>query len=72
VLEGRARIVTRDGDDVTENFILGARQVLEIARKQDIAKVFLKAKSPSCGLAPQIGVMASLLKAEGFTIVEME
>jgi uncharacterized protein YbbK (DUF523 family) len=32
VLAGHARVITRDGLDVTGNFILGARQVLEIAR----------------------------------------
>lgn len=72
VMQGQARVVTRDGEDVTANFILGAKQVLEIARKQDITKVLLKAKSPSCGLAPQIGVLASLLQAQGYTVVEME
>jgi uncharacterized protein YbbK (DUF523 family) len=72
VLGGRARVVTREGADVTENFILGARQVLNIARKQEIATVFLKSRSPSCGLNPQIGVTAALLVAEGFRVVEME
>ena len=72
VLAGRARVITRDGSDVTENFIKGAGQVLKIARKQNIEKVFLKAGSPSCGLAPKIGVTAALLKAEGFFVVEME
>ena len=72
VLAGRARVITRDGIDVTENFILGARQVLEIAKQQQITKVFLKARSPSCGLNPRIGVTAALLQAEGFTVVEME
>jgi uncharacterized protein YbbK (DUF523 family) len=64
--------MTWDGDDVTENFILGAKQVLAIARQNDIAKVFVKARSPSCGLAPKIGVTAALLQKEGYVIVEME
>ena len=72
VLAGLARVITRDGSDVTENFIEGARQVLEIARQQKIEKVFLKARSPSCGLTPKIGVTAALLQAEGFFVVEME
>ena len=72
VLAGRARVVTRAGEDVTENFIQGARQVLEIAQQQDIAKMFLKTRSPSCGLNPKIGVAAALLQAEGFTVIEME
>ena len=72
VLAGRARVIARDGTDVTDNFIEGARQVLEIARSQDVAQIFLKARSPSCGINPKIGVMAALLKAEGFNLVEME
>ena len=72
VLAGKARVMTRGGLDVTESFILGARQVLEIARQQEIAKVFLKAGSPSCGLSPKIGVLAALLISEGYTVVEME
>jgi uncharacterized protein YbbK (DUF523 family) len=72
VLGGRARVITRAGEDVTDNFILGAKQVLEIARQQDIANVFLKARSPSCGMAPTIGVTAALLRAEGYPVVEME
>ena len=72
VLAGKARVISREGLDVTGNFILGARQVLEIARQQKITKVFLKARSPSCGLTPQVGVTAALLQAEGYLIVEME
>jgi len=72
VLAGKARVISREGLDVTGNFILGARQVLEIARQQNITKVFLKARSPSCGLTPQVGVASALLQAEGYLIVEME
>ena len=72
VLSGKAKVISRDGQDVTENFILGARQVLEIARQYEIAGIFLKAKSPSCGLTPKIGVTAALLKVEGYEVVEIK
>ena len=72
VLGGRAKVVNRDGLDVTANFIIGARQILEIARQQGITKVFLKAGSPSCGLTPRIGVTVALLQSEGYPIVELE
>jgi uncharacterized protein YbbK (DUF523 family) len=72
VLAGRARVLDRTGKDVTENFILGARQVLAIAREQDIAKVILKARSPSCGLVPKLGVTAALLQEQGYEIIELE
>jgi len=72
VLAGRARVITRAGEDVTGNFIRGAREVLKIAGQNDIARVILKSGSPSCGLAPKLGVTAALLQAEGYEIVEME
>lgn len=72
VLAGRARVVTRDGEDVTGNFILGARQVLEVARQQEITRIYLKARSPSCGLNPKTGVTAALLQQEGFAVLEIE
>jgi len=70
VLAGRAKVVTRDGNDVTENFIRGAQQVLKIAQSQKVDEILLKAKSPSCGLTPQLGVTAALLKQHGFTLTE--
>ena len=74
VLAGRARVITRDGIDVTASFILGARQVLAIARQLpvNIDRVILKARSPSCGLSPIRGVTAALLEEKGYEIVEME
>ena len=73
VLAGRARVITRDGTDVTENFIEGARQVLEIALRQKISGIFLKSGSPSCGLTPRLGVTAALLSQhKGFYIKEFE
>jgi len=72
VLACRARVITRDGHDVTESFILGARQVLAIARQQPVEGVILKARSPSCGLSPTIGVTAALLREEGYEVIEME
>jgi uncharacterized protein YbbK (DUF523 family) len=73
VLAGRARVVNKDGDDVTENFILGARQVLEIALRQKISGIFLKSGSPSCGLTPRLGVTTALLSQQkSFYIREFE
>jgi uncharacterized protein YbbK (DUF523 family) len=72
VLAGCARVICRSGDDVTENFILGAKQVLQIAREQKVSKIILKAGSPSCGLHPKTGVTAALLQSEGFEVVEVD
>ena len=45
VMQGQARVVTREGEDVTENYILGARQVLKIARR---ANNITKARANIC------------------------
>ena len=70
VLSGNARVITREGDDVTAQFILGAQQVLTIAETQQVKAVFLKANSPSCGLSDPQGVTAALLEASGFQLQE--
>ena len=70
VLAGRARVVRKDGVDVTLEFILGAQQVLAIACAQPIAGAILKARSPSCGLAPLVGVTAALLISNGIAVQE--
>ena len=71
VLAGRTRVINRDGVDVTGNFILGAKQVVLIARQTRADRIILKAGSPSCGLYPKIGVTAALLQEEGFAVEEM-
>lgn len=70
VIAGRARVITRSGEDVTSQFITGAQQCLAIAQAQDIETAFLKSRSPSCGLYPQIGVTAALLQQHGIRIIE--
>ncbi|MEM3161731.1 MAG: DUF523 domain-containing protein, partial [Candidatus Bathyarchaeia archaeon] len=45
--EGRA--ITKSGRDVTENFVRGAKQVLELAKLFRIEEAIMKQGSPSCG-----------------------
>lgn len=70
VLAGTARVLTKSGTDLTEQFILGAKQVLHLARAQNVHSVYLKARSPSCAVRGKIGVTAALLRAAGFQLVE--
>jgi uncharacterized protein YbbK (DUF523 family) len=70
VLAGTARVVTRTGVDVTNQFIKGANQVLDLAARQGISTVFLKAASPSCGVGGTLGVTAALLQKHGFNLEE--
>jgi uncharacterized protein YbbK (DUF523 family) len=80
VLDGRARVLTRDGSDVTPQFVEGARQALEQARSYGIRLAILKEGSPSCGglrvhdgtfsghKIPGHGVTTALLQRNGITV----
>lgn len=70
VLAGRASVIDRQGDNVTNQFIQGARQCLAIVRARKITTALLKARSPSCGLTPNIGVTAALLQKNGIQVIE--
>ena len=47
ISEGRVR--TKDGRDVTEEYVKGAEETLKIARLFDCDHAVLKERSPSCG-----------------------
>ena len=81
VLDGRARVVTEAGVDVTEQFLAGARGALAAAREVGATQAFLKERSPSCGCAathvagscvPGRGVTAELLAREGLRVEGVE
>ena len=84
VLNGKARVVTRIGEDVTNEFVNGAYEVLEQIKNaaevgEEIVAV-LKAGSPSCGCGKIYdgtfshvkidgdGVTAALFKRKGIKI----
>ncbi len=84
VLNGKARVLTKDGEDLTEKFVRGANEVLKIARlvKADIA--IMKNYSPSCGCGfiydgsfsgkkrEGFGVTSALLMQNGFKVISVE
>ena len=82
VLSGGARIVATDGNDVTDEFIEGARKTLALAQKHHVRVAILKAKSPSCGasviydgtfsreLIPGMGVTAALLTQHNILVFD--
>ena len=49
VLDGKAKVLTTDGHDKTEEFLKGAKHALELAKSQGATSVILKSRSPSCG-----------------------
>jgi uncharacterized protein YbbK (DUF523 family) len=84
VLDGRARVVTIEGEDVTERFVAGARAALAIARALGADEAILIEKSPSCGTGgildgsfsftfkPGDGVAAALLKRGGIRVTRAD
>jgi uncharacterized protein YbbK (DUF523 family) len=70
VLKGRARVITRDGIDVSHQFTAGAEAVLHIAQSQNVQLALLKGRSPSCGVTPAVGVTAALLREHNIRIIE--
>ncbi len=81
VIEGKAKVKTVKGDDVTDKFIKGAERTLKIAKENNIDLAILKAKSPSCGagliynstsfqeLISGDGVAAALLRKNGIKVM---
>lgn len=66
VIDGRSRVLTTSGDNVTEYFVRGAFKTLEIAQKNEILGAILKSKSPSCGVTT-INVKGQPSRGEGVT-----
>lgn len=84
VLAGTARVVNSAGEDVTAQFIDGARRALLIGLQTGCSAAILKARSPSCGSGciydgtfshtrvAGDGVLAVLLKRYGFAVATEE
>ncbi len=50
VIDGKAKVINKEGLDITGEFLKGAYETLKICRTLDIKKGILKEKSPSCGI----------------------
>jgi len=74
VLTGKARVLNRNGEDVTAAYLRGAQKAAATVRKERITVAVLKARSPACGpgqiydgsfsgrLKPGDGVTAAMLR----------
>lgn len=83
VLDGKAKVMTADGTDVTEAYLKGAHHALQVAQSHGATQMILKARSPSCGcgdiydgtfsrtLTSGDGVTTALLKRHGITVTSM-
>ncbi|MCX8188476.1 MAG: DUF523 domain-containing protein [Nitrososphaeria archaeon] len=84
VLDGRAKVVTVSGKDVTLNFVRGAVETLRIVKIFGISSAIFKQGSPSCGngkvydgtfskrLVSGDGVTTALLKRNGIKVFSEE
>lgn len=75
-----SKVITKDGQDVTDNFIRGAAEILRLADLYKVKAALLKERSPSCGsgqiydgtftgtLVEGDGLTAQLLKNRGITV----
>ena len=46
---GKGIIISKEGKDVTHNFVKGANEILRLSRLYSVQFAILKSKSPSCG-----------------------
>ncbi len=77
-------MIDNQGNDVTEQFLAGARKTLAVARAVGAKQAILKERSPSCGSCmiydgtfsggkkPGLGVTAALLRRHGIEVVSEE
>lgn len=81
VLDGRDRVVTDAGRDVTAQFVAGAEGALALCLLHGLKRAFLKERSPSCGtcnthaageLVAGPGVTTELLRRNGITVTPVE
>lgn len=84
VLDGKAKVIDRQGNDVTQQFVEGAREALAMAKAVGAKEAVLKERSPSCGSCmiydgtfrkskkEGSGVTAALLRRHGIQVVSEE
>ena len=67
ILKGNGRVITNEGNDVTEKFIQGAEESLETGLTSGAKYAILKSCSPSCGIGKVYdgSFTSSLIDGEG-------
>lgn len=84
IIDGKKHAINKEGQDVTEQFEKGAREILELAKKLDIKQAILQPRSPSCGvgkiysgnfdgkLIDGNGFLAELLLENGIEVLSVD
>lgn len=83
VLLGHAKVLTADGEDVTAQYVAGAKKAADVVEDSKVNSALLKSKSPACGcsriydgshsgtLVDGVGVFAAELKRRGIRVEEI-
>lgn len=78
------KVITENGEDVTEQFQKGAEETLRIAKENSITEAIMKQESPSCGcgkihdgtfsgrVIDGWGITAELLRKNGIKVISEE
>ena len=84
VLDGKCEVLNIDGEDITQEFIAGAEEILKIVKLFRIEEFIGKSRSPSCGcgqiydgtfsqqLIDGDGVTTASLKRNGIRVITEE
>lgn len=84
VLDGKAKVIEKSGQDVTHMYINGANLTMKKAQELDATTVILKEYSPSCGSAviydgqfkgvqlSGVGVTTAMLRRQGIKVISEE
>lgn len=84
IIDGKKHVIDDKNNNLTENFEKGAKEVIELAKKLNIKKAILQARSPSCGtekiysgnfdgkLVHGDGILAELCIKNGIEVISSE
>ncbi len=74
MVDGEKKILTDDGEDITEAFIKGAEKTWKIAEILDVERAILQTRSPSCGygIVYDGTFTGNLVEGNGFTAALLE
>lgn len=84
VIIGKAKVYNKIGEDLTEQFLSGAKLVVDFCKRFNITHAILQERSPSCGFSKVYdgtfegnlidgnGILTEMLKKEGIEILTIE
>ena len=83
-INNKRYVINNKNEDVTDEFVRGANEVLKLAKELDVEKVILQSRSPSCGvgkiysgnfdrkLVDGNGILAQMLIDNDIEVVDIE